>query len=69
MTKQMYNVVCEWDVAQDNLIFETEDDAWDWIEKNPIIQEVLEDNGGTLEELIDEGLVDVLTLEVYSKES
>lgn len=53
-------VFCEWDIGQEYEIFSSEETAREWLESNPILQEMFEDEDNeckSVEDLIDAGLV------------
>lgn len=56
----MIGIWCEWDVGQENTVFKTEESAMKWLETNPYILEILEEEDSeekTIKDLIDDGLI------------
>lgn len=66
--KKVFEVMCEWDVGQENVMFLSEPDAMAWINENKYIKDIVEDNEGTIEELFDEELIIIKAREVWEPE-
>lgn len=51
---KVYEVWCEWDVGQEDVVFSTSEKAWEWFEKR-----AFQFNLGVPQELSEEGLVGI----------
>lgn len=58
----MYKVIAEWDVGQENLLFDTRDEAVMWINLNEHFTEVARDNEATISDLMNDGLITIVAL-------
>lgn len=67
----MFNIWCEWDVGQENLIFTTEKAARNWLSLNQSLEECFEDGlegEAAIQDLQDAGLVGIKKLSVINEQ-
>lgn len=60
----VFGVWSEWDIGMSNMLFRTQEDAWEAVSKNPHVGEVFED-GDTIQDLRDEGLIGLEEYTLY----
>ncbi len=54
---KVYSVWSEWDIGQEYHVFTSEEKALKWCEENEGLKEVLEEEEGTIQDLIKDGLL------------
>jgi len=64
MKQYVYRINSEWDIGSEYLVFSTKEAAMKWLDNNPNIDDILEEDGGTLNDIIDEGLISFSALEI-----
>jgi hypothetical protein len=62
MSDILYNIWCEFDIGQEDLLFTSKDNAITWLHKNEILGEL----GDTYEDLEQEGLIGFTEMRIHS---
>ena len=64
MKQYVYRINSEWDIGSEYLVFFSKEAAMKWLDNNPNIDDIVEEDGGTLNDIIDEGLISFSALEI-----
>jgi len=64
MKQYVYRINSEWDIGSEYLVFSSKEAAMKWLDNNPNIDDIVEEDGGTLNDIIDEGLISFSALEI-----
>ena len=64
MKQYVYQINSEWNIGSEYLVFSTKEAAMKWLDNNPNIDDIVEEDGGTLNDIINEGLISFSALEI-----